>query len=49
MDEDCVGRMKLVAGRCVHGTKLHEIPLKEMEKWRWGRSFMLEWNDPHAG
>ena len=49
LDEDFVGRMKFVGASCARGTALHKIPEKVMEKWRWGRSSMLELDRPHSG
>jgi hypothetical protein len=42
LDEDFVGKVKVVAQACSAGTQLHRIPCKIMEKMRWGRSLLLE-------
>ena len=37
LDEDYVGKMKVVAQACSSGTELHHIPGKIAQKVRWGR------------
>ncbi len=39
VDEDFVGKQKIVAQSCSAGTALHSIPHKVVEKDRWGKNF----------
>ena len=40
VDEDFVGRWKKVVAASAHGTEAHAVPLKTMEKYRWGMHFL---------
>ena len=41
IDEDCVGKIKLVVAACTHGTPTHEVQNKVAEQWRLGFWFGL--------
>ena len=40
VDEDFVGRMKVIVAACVHGTKAHNVPEAVVLKYIWGLHFL---------
>ena len=43
LDEDYVGKVKIVVASAVHGTKAHDVPSKVIDKVQWGQQTINEY------